>query len=295
MTNEYFKGMYTNYLEHKWVTSSDRATAEKQKEREREYNRWYYEQNRKKDAERRRAQANAYNESRKIDARQGRLLTSEQALRDLNEQQRQLAGPQGPSTKPVNYEGKSDMEKVVYEGMVQDIMKRAPLATRTQAETWASNIQARNEREARDVAERNERARQTGLNQGASARSAEQARRQSNTLRRRSSSDTNASVAQMQNASRNRQKHLQTQRNTLMRRSSADTNASIAQTKAAESRNATYNSFENKIRRSISRGTKRVGNLINKGKAAATKVRDTAATLSRGADYAKKLISKYFG
>lgn len=43
MTNEEFKKTYHNALRHGWVSSDDEAIRQKQKEREREYNRQYYE------------------------------------------------------------------------------------------------------------------------------------------------------------------------------------------------------------------------------------------------------------
>lgn len=43
MTHEEFMRLYDNSLQHGWVTSKDSATAARQKQREREYNREYYQ------------------------------------------------------------------------------------------------------------------------------------------------------------------------------------------------------------------------------------------------------------
>lgn len=48
MTHEEFMRLYDSSLQHGWVTSRDSAPAARQKEREREYNRQYYQQHKDK-------------------------------------------------------------------------------------------------------------------------------------------------------------------------------------------------------------------------------------------------------
>lgn len=323
MTNEYFKGIYTNYLEHRWVTSSDKAKAEEQKRREKEYNHQYYIENQRRIAEQRRA----YNESHRSGARQGRLMTSEDALHDLNRQQREMAGPQGPSTKPVDYERMSDTERKVYEGEVQALMDKAPLMSRTKAESLITDKRARNQKEAKDVAERNARMEATYKNQGQNIRNAEMQRRQQSTLNRISNAAVNASNAQTSASKSNRQARA------LNKRSYADTQASRAQASAALNRrnNALTNKQNNtlfrrtvndvktsinyvasrmptylknntqvaNINKGIERAVSKVSRTINNGRASVAKVTDMynkkKEDLQTIYDFTKKTLSKYFG
>jgi hypothetical protein len=317
MTHDEFMNNYGGYLEHKWVTSKDKAKAEAQKRAETAYNAEYYRKNK----ERILAQQRAHRSG----ARSGNLLTSEEALNALNRQQLSLEGGFGP--KLGNHPELSETEKGIREQQIREMMRRAPLLSRNKAEILWENKRAREQREQRDIDVRNERMKTTGLNQGAQQRAsvnyniqnrtlskrsssdtaaseaqanARNPRRQQNTLNKRSSSDVEASRAQANAAANRRNTALSNvQSATLARQSQSNARASEAQAQAARN-NATYNkSLTSRIVKNASKASKKITDVILDANAAKQKAidiyNDTSAKINKAKKSVQIILNRYFG
>lgn len=185
MDNNEFMGMYSNYLAHRWVTSTDAALRKKQEERQRQYNAEYYRKH-----------------------RGSRLLTPDEARNELDAQTgAYLVGPR----RPGDTRGMSEQEKKIHDARIAEIKRRAPLYTDEDAERALARMTQNETKERADVAARNARARQTAQNQTASARASAEYDKQKRSLNRVSDRDVQASRAQVKAAEARRAKSQTTE------------------------------------------------------------------------------------
>lgn len=318
MNHETFMDNYNSYLAHKWVSSKDKAKAAEQKKREQEYNARYYREHMEK--------ISARNRARQAGARTGEYLSGKQALYRLNAQQEEYAKANAPIQGPnAKLDDSSALKKMVSDVRLKQLMAQG--MSKQEATNYLLNEAIALEKEYTDLAERNARMKETGLNQAEQQRASAMYNRQNDTLSRRSSSDTRASEAQA--ASRNPRR----QQNTLNKRSSSDMKASEAQAQAAANRRSTalsnvqsatlarqspsnaraseaqaqatrnrtayQQSATAKINRAVSKGSKKVIDTINSVKATKQKVIDiynnTTAKINKAKNTVQTTLNKYFG
>lgn len=252
MNNSDFTNIYSSYLAHKWVTSKDKTKAEQQKRAEQAYNKKYYEEHRNELLRKARAGSGTGG---------SRPLTREEATAKLNQQIEDLdkyykLNPQASMADQIAE------RKLIQQGMSKEDAREQVRKDRVSqlAKDAFTDL-------------RNARASSTAIAKGKDIRKS-----------------YDATV----------QKYKDThQKATLLKRSTQDTNASIAQAQAAKTRRSNFTSTENKIKRSINRSVKKVANIINGTKASVQKATDyynnTKASINRITDFTKKTINKYFG
>lgn len=274
MSHEEFMNDYGNYLEHKWVSSKDKAKAAEQKKREQEYNAQYYREHRQEILDdRRKAQAE---ESMR---RYHRNFTPKEALTDLNERQNNF-----PYT---------DEQKNAYRQNLADRYEQLDLDIRNRRMAETGKAQGERERGKylrSKYAERN--------SQTSTAQSEASARQREYNRKKRTASAQSEQL---------KSDYLAKKGARLQKEYDArNAKASSAQEQSARGRSAYQQSIEGKVSRAVSRtgakinnGKKKVTNAINSGKATVQRVKDTISDTSERINKIKKnvsiILNKYFG